>query len=148
MPKRVLGFNYIKTLGFSSPNNKKFLVRIAILIAGLVIAAVFHLRIAPAGLALMLEYPLRDIVVKTLSGRSVPEEVVLVDIDELSIKERGGWPWSRSDLSYLSQTLLNDYNAKIVAFDIVLPDLKASSAIRAMQLALEDAYRASEWLSA
>ena len=69
----MLGFNYIKTLGFSSPNNKKFLVRIAILIAGLVIAAVFHLRIAPAGLALMLEYPLRDIVVKTLSGRSVPE---------------------------------------------------------------------------
>ena len=124
MPKRVLGFNYIKTLGFSSPNNKKFLVRIAILIAGLVIAAVFHLRIAPAGLALMLEYPLRDIVVKTLSGRSVPEEVVLVDIDELSIKERGGWPWSRSDLSYLSQTLLNDYNAKIVAFDIVLPEAR------------------------
>lgn len=124
MPKRVLGFNYIKTLGFSSPNNKKFLVRIAILIAGLVIAAVFHLRIAPAGLALMLEYPLRDIVVKTLSGRSVPEEVVLVDIDELSIRERGGWPWSRSDLSYLSQTLLNDYNAKIVAFDIVLPEAR------------------------
>ena len=120
----MLGFNYIKTLGFSSPNNKKFLVRIAILIAGLVIAAVFHLRIAPAGLALMLEYPLRDIVVKTLSGRSVPEEVVLVDIDELSIKERGGWPWSRSDLSYLSQTLLNDYNAKIVAFDIVLPEAR------------------------
>ena len=120
----MLGFNYIKTLGFSSPNNKKFLVRIAILIAGLVIAAVFHLRIAPAGLALMLEYPLRDIVVKTLSGRSVPEEVVLVDIDELSIRERGGWPWSRSDLSYLSQTLLNDYNAKIVAFDIVLPEAR------------------------
>lgn len=124
MPRRVLGFNYIKTLGSSSTNNHKFFLRIAILTAGLMITAAFHLRITPASLAPMLEYPLRDMIVKMLSGQSVPEEVVLVDIDELSIKERGGWPWSRSDLSYLAQTLLDDYNAKIVAFDIVLPEPK------------------------
>jgi len=97
---------------------------------GLVVTVYVHFQPSHTSLISILEYPLRDTVLRTLSGRSPPSEIVLVDIDELSIRERGGWPWSRSDLATLASLIISNLNAKIIAFDIVLPQPRDKSGDR------------------
>ncbi|QGZ39522.1 adenylate cyclase [Pseudoduganella flava] len=65
---------------------------------------------------------LRDIVVR-LQASPVPEErLVVVDIDESSLRRSGAWPWSRDRLAHLIENLVGPYGARGVALDIVLPE--------------------------
>lgn len=52
--------------------------------------------------------------------------VVIVDIDEKSLKTLGQWPWSRNKLSLLLETL-SAYEVGIIGFDIVFPENDNSS---------------------
>lgn len=61
---------------------------------------------------------------------STSDSVVIVDIDELSIKEFGQWPWSRDKLSKIIQNLTNA-EALAIGLDIVFaePDRTSPSLI-------------------
>lgn len=50
--------------------------------------------------------------------------VVIVDIDEKSLKEQGPWPWSREKMSQLISILMDEYGASGIALDIVFPEEK------------------------
>jgi adenylate cyclase len=52
--------------------------------------------------------------------------IVIVDIDDVSIDAVAGWPWPREAIVYLVLSLLDTYNAKAVALDIVFPDATGS----------------------
>lgn len=65
---------------------------------------------------------LRDAIVR-LRATSAPEpRVLVVDVDEASLKRLGPWPWPHSRIADLVETLLTRYAAKGVALDIVLPE--------------------------
>ncbi len=49
--------------------------------------------------------------------------VVIVDIDEKSVQALGAWPWSRSTMAQLVNSL-NDYGVGLKLFDVVMPDAK------------------------
>ena len=49
------------------------------------------------------------------------DRIVIVDIDETSLKEFGQWPWSRSVVSELIHKL-SDANAGIIGLDIVFAE--------------------------
>lgn len=49
--------------------------------------------------------------------------IVLVDIDEKSVKAIGPWPWSRDQLARLVEGL-NHYQVGLKLYDVVLPDPK------------------------
>lgn len=51
--------------------------------------------------------------------KAVP--VRIVDIDEESIRRYGQWPWPRTLIAQLTQSL-NDYGAAVVAFDVVFSE--------------------------
>ena len=56
-------------------------------------------------------------------ANSAPEtRVVIVDVDESSLAKHGRWPWPRSRLAELVQTLFGHYGAARVAIDMVLPE--------------------------
>lgn len=57
---------------------------------------------------------------------SGPSPVVVVDIDEQSIRRLGQWPWPRTDLATLTQAL-GQAGAAAVAFDIVLSEADRTS---------------------
>ncbi len=59
---------------------------------------------------------------------TVDERIVIVDIDENSLKEIGRFPWNRDIISQMVNQLFNKYNVKIVAFDIVFAEKEESSA--------------------
>ncbi|NCV86242.1 MAG: adenylate/guanylate cyclase domain-containing protein [Oxalobacteraceae bacterium] len=50
------------------------------------------------------------------------QTVAIVDIDEASIDAIAGWPWPREIVAHLVRTLLEQYDARTVALDIVFPE--------------------------
>lgn len=67
---------------------------------------------------------------------TAPEpRILVVDIDEASLREVGPWPWSHAQIADLAELLLTRYEAKGVALDIVLPkvtDPEASMRLAAL----------------
>lgn len=51
----------------------------------------------------------------------VHTDVVVVDIDEKSLREEGRWPWSRQKLAELVDNL-REYGAIVIAFDVVFAE--------------------------
>ncbi|MTI44947.1 adenylate/guanylate cyclase [Roseibium hamelinense] len=51
----------------------------------------------------------------------VPQPVRIVDIDEVSIQALGQWPWPRTKLADLTNTLA-DFGAAVIAYDIVFSE--------------------------
>jgi adenylate cyclase len=65
---------------------------------------------------------LRDLFLR-LRVTSAPEaRVLVVDIDESSTASLGPWPWPRSRVADLVETLLADYGVRGVALDILFSD--------------------------
>ena len=53
---------------------------------------------------------------------TAPEpRILVVDVDEASLREVGPWPWSHARIADLVELLLTHYESKGVALDIVLP---------------------------
>ena len=69
-----------------------------------------------------LDEGMRDSFVR-LTANTIPEErLVVIDIDDASLRELGAWPWSRSKIADMIEFLLGDYEAQGVALDMVFPE--------------------------
>lgn len=55
------------------------------------------------------------------------DAVVIVDIDEKSLRNEGRWPWSRDKVASLVQ-VLQRYGAAVIVFDILFPESEANEA--------------------
>jgi adenylate cyclase len=51
--------------------------------------------------------------------------VIIVDVDERSLREQGRWPWSRETLARLTTTIARDGGARAVGFDMVFAEPNA-----------------------
>ncbi len=56
-----------------------------------------------------------------LMPRQAGDQVVIIDIDEESLREYGQWPWPRTDLADMTKRVV-DMGAKAIAFDIVFAE--------------------------
>jgi two-component system, cell cycle sensor histidine kinase and response regulator CckA len=62
-----------------------------------------------------------DILLKTAVAPASDLDIVLVDIDEASLKKYGQWPWSRHLFSKLFK-VIQDAGAKSIGIDIIFPE--------------------------
>jgi two-component system, cell cycle sensor histidine kinase and response regulator CckA len=62
-----------------------------------------------------------DILLKTAAAMASDLDIVLVDIDEASLKKYGQWPWSRHLFSKLFK-VIQDGGAKSIGIDIIFPE--------------------------
>jgi adenylate cyclase len=76
---------------------------------------------SPAGSSFFADAWLRDRFLRVQLSEADEPRILVVDIDEASLAELGPWPWPRSRLADLVETLLTAYNARGVGLDIVLP---------------------------
>lgn len=59
--------------------------------------------------------------------------IVIVDIDDKSLLERGHWPWSRDRLTKLVELLIDHYQVAVVGFDVVFPEPDESSGLKVLE---------------
>jgi adenylate cyclase len=64
---------------------------------------------------------------------SLDERIVIVDIDEKSLKQQGHWPWSRNKLAHLVDRLFDDYQVRVLGMDAVFAEPDLSSGLQGMQ---------------
>jgi adenylate cyclase len=67
---------------------------------------------------------LRDVFLRAMADATPEDRVLIVDIDDESLRQIGQWPWPRSRLADLVEILLTDYQAKAVGIDIVFPEAR------------------------
>jgi adenylate cyclase len=78
--------------------------------------------------AKLYDYRLRLTVPKTADDR-----IVILDIDEKSLKEEGRWPWGRDKMATLMDTLFDHYGVAVVGFDVVFAEKDNSSGLKVLQ---------------
>ena len=65
--------------------------------------------------------------------RTQDDRIVIVDIDEKSLKEEGRWPWGRDRLALLMDKLFDKYGVAVVGFDVVFAEKDESSGLTVLQ---------------
>jgi adenylate cyclase len=75
----------------------------------------------PTGTFLPGEW-MRDAFIRLRVGTAPEPRVLVVDVDEASLKKLGPWPWPRTRVADLVEILLTTYRSRGVALDIVLPE--------------------------
>jgi adenylate cyclase len=68
------------------------------------------------------EWVLYDARVRTTMPDTVSPQIVIIDIDEKSLKEEGRWPWSRDRLGELITKLSDHYKVAVVGMDVVFAE--------------------------
>jgi adenylate cyclase len=61
------------------------------------------------------------------------ERIVILDIDEKSLKEEGRWPWGRDKMATLMDKLFGRYGVAVAGFDIVFAEKDKSSGLQVLQ---------------
>ena len=65
--------------------------------------------------------------------------VVILDIDEKSLKELGRWPWDRNLMAQIMDTLFDDYSIQVLGLDILFAEPDKSSGLDVLQQLAEGA---------
>lgn len=80
-----------------------------------------------------LENQAYDIRLKLTLPKTRDPRIVIVDIDEKSLKEMGRWPWSRDILAQLIDQLFDLYKIKVLGMDIVFAERDESSGLKQLE---------------
>jgi len=74
----------------------------------------------------------------TLSG-DFDKRIVIVDVDEASLREEGHWPWSRHRLAELVDRLFSNYHISVLGVDVFFFETERAAGIdRLRDLAVQD----------
>ena len=77
-----------------------------------------------------LEYLAYDIRLNLFIDKKATkdERIVIVDIDEKSLRLEGRWPWSRTKISKLIENI-SSAGATVIAFDVIFSEKERNSAV-------------------
>jgi adenylate cyclase len=62
----------------------------------------------------------------------IDPRIVIIDIDEASLKQIGRWPWGRDQMAQLTASLFTRYKVATVGFDVVFAEADTSSGLPAL----------------
>lgn len=85
------------------------------------------------GFIAQLDAALYDLKVRVFQAPGVDERVVIVDVDEKSLKEIGRWPWPREQTARLTRNLFEQYGVAAVGFDVVFAEADQSSGLPVLE---------------
>jgi adenylate cyclase len=97
-------------------------------IAGFIIFIALVLYFMDAPFLRFMELKALDLRMVSRGTLPTGGETVIVAIDEKSLSELGRWPWPRTTIAKLTDTL-QEYGAKVVGFDIVFAEPDANSSL-------------------
>lgn len=68
----------------------------------------------------------------TMPGK-IDDRIVILDIDEKSLKEEGRWPWSRDRMALLMDKLFDRDGVAVAGFDVVFAEKDESSGLKILR---------------
>jgi adenylate cyclase len=75
-----------------------------------------------------IDYLLSDFRTNQVNKGQRVNSIVIVDIDERSLREQGAWPWSREKVANLISILLDEYKATSIVMDMTFPEKRGGEA--------------------
>jgi len=100
--------------------HKTLLARIAIAVVAAGLALL--LEVARPTLLNRLDEGIRDVVIRHFADPTPENRIAVIDIDDETIRRIGPWPWPRTRLADLVETLIGSQEVRSVALDIALPE--------------------------
>jgi len=99
-------------------------LRLSIVATLLWLVGAWHIVVSPLVPLTRLELALDDVRQSTaLSPVARPrDDIVIIDVDDASLRELGRWPWPRDRLATLVETLFDDDHAAALGIDLVLAE--------------------------
>jgi len=76
---------------------------------------------------------LYDLKLRIFRPQTVDERVVIVDIDDKSLKEIGRWPWPREQTARLTRNLFEQYGVAAIGYDVVFSEPDQSSGLPVLE---------------
>ena len=113
--------------------SSRHLIRLAITLALFLSFTAYIHGALPLRLVDQLERFAYDARVRITAQNTVDPRIVIIDIDDKTLKEQGQWPLPRDKFAQMVDQLFNLYHVKLVAFDVSFPE-----ADRSFDLALLD----------
>ncbi|MFI4968151.1 MAG: CHASE2 domain-containing protein [Gammaproteobacteria bacterium] len=104
----------------------RHLIRVAITLALFLGFAAYIHGTLPLRLVDQLERFAYDARVRLTTPGTVDPRIVIVDIDDKTLKEQGQWPLPRDKFAQMVDQLFNLYHVKLVAFDVSFPEADRS----------------------
>ncbi len=74
-----------------------------------------------------------DMRLNLLMPRTIDERIVIVDLDEKSLKEQGRWPWPRDKMATLMDELFDRYKINTLGFDVVFAEPDETSGLKNLE---------------
>jgi adenylate cyclase len=85
------------------------------------------------GFVKYLDAKLYDTRMRVTLPNKHDDRIVILDIDEKSLREQGRWPWSRDKLALLMDKLFDKYSIAVIGFDVVFAEKDSSSGLSVLQ---------------
>ena len=124
------------------------LVRIGL---GLVVVSLFLLHgshIVNIPLVENFERELYDWRLRATMPNDIYDQVVIIDIDEKSLKEEGRWPWGRERVGELVKKLTDSYKVKVVGMDVVFVEPESQSSMKIVErLSRNESVQSKEFMA-
>jgi adenylate cyclase len=112
---------------------KRHRVRIALSLAVVLLFLMNLTGSLPVDFTRRLENFAYDLRIKWTMPNTLDRRIVIIDIDEKSLKEQGHWPWSRNKLAQMVDLLFDRYKIDVLGFDMVFAERDDSSGIRSLE---------------
>lgn len=106
--------------------------RLGFVLAAVVTGLMLALFWIGPGFLVRLENASLDFRFKLRGARQAGDEVVLVVVDEKSLKEVGRWPWSRDKQASLVNAIAAG-GAKVIGLDIIYAEPEVRESLRSLQ---------------
>jgi adenylate cyclase len=80
-----------------------------------------------------LEEYLYDARLRWTMPNTIDERIVILDVDERSIAAEGHWPWQRDKLAELTNILFDEYQVRVLAWDMLFAEPEESTALQLLE---------------
>lgn len=108
-------------------------VRIALTLLPVAIALLHAIGVWRLGFVDRLDHFIYDVRLRTTMPRTLDPRIVIVDIDDASLRQFGQWPWSRDKLARLSDELLKRQQVAVLGYDVLFVEPDDSAGLTSLR---------------
>ena len=124
-------------------NLKRHSVRIGLSLILLFVALLQASGAMQMGFVDRMENLAYDVRLNLMMPATRDDRIVILDIDEKSLREEGRWPWARNRMAELMNKLFDKYQIAVLGFDVVFAEKDETSGLKTLEQVGRDYFKSS-----